>query len=62
MGDTGKVAGAGAPTICDAPLSAVAAVCRTAPMLAGLVANCWIMLSPGMPGTAGGMAGSAAAD
>ncbi len=62
MGETGSVLGAGVPTRVEAPLRAVAAVCSTAPTLAGLVANCWIMFSAGTPGTDGGITGSAAAD
>ena len=45
----------------EAPLSAEAAVCSTAPTPAGLEASCWIMPRPGTPGTTGGMIGSAAA-
>ena len=60
IGETGIVC-AGAPVMADAPVSAVAAVCISAAALAGLVAICWSMLSAGTPGTAGGMAGSAAA-
>ena len=61
MGETGSVDGAGAPTMDEAPLSAVAAVCSTAPMPAGLAASCWIMPSAGTSGMIGGNTGSAAA-
>ncbi|BBY59625.1 hypothetical protein MSAR_27610 [Mycolicibacterium sarraceniae] len=73
IGETGNVAGAppigetgsvddGAPVRPDAPDSAVAAVWSSAAALAGFVAICCSMLSPGTPGTAGETPGSAAAD
>ena len=60
IGETGRVLGAPVrPPV--APLSALAAPCSSPNALAGLLANCCSMVSAGMPGTAGGAAGSAAA-